>query len=318
MSIIELLKIEFMKVKRSMILPLLLIPPILVVISGVSSISMYMTPEYTDAWSAMFIQSALLFGYYLLPFSMVIVCVMISNRETKNNGILKMLALPISKGKLALAKFFVLLSFLMIELLIFFSSFIIAGIIATKIMNVAENIPVFYLLTWTLKLFATMIPAIACMWAITVLFEKPLLSMGLNLLLIIPGVLIANTPLWLVYPYCYSGYVVSDALHTVTTTGTGSTISLFPFIPCAVIISALAPFITLLISLFTEEITGGLQTGLIVLNVISILSGFVLSVSLVKNPKRRDVFSIVALCVSAFFGFLMFGILAFGLIATFM
>lgn len=69
MSIIELLKIEFMKVKRSMILPLLLIPPILVVISGVSSISMYMTPEYTDAWSAMFIQSALLFGYYLLPFS---------------------------------------------------------------------------------------------------------------------------------------------------------------------------------------------------------------------------------------------------------
>ena len=52
---------------------------------------------------------------------------------------------------------------------------------------------------------------------------------------------------------------------------------------------------------------------MIVLNVISILSGFVLSVSLVKNPKRRDVFSIVALCVSAFFGFLMFGILAFWL-----
>ena len=61
MSIIELLKIEFMKVKRSMILPLLLIPPILVVISGVSSISMYMTPEYTDAWSAMFITFWILF-----------------------------------------------------------------------------------------------------------------------------------------------------------------------------------------------------------------------------------------------------------------
>ena len=39
MSIIELIKIEFMKVKRSMILPLLLIPPILVVVSGVSSIT---------------------------------------------------------------------------------------------------------------------------------------------------------------------------------------------------------------------------------------------------------------------------------------
>jgi hypothetical protein len=199
-----------------------------------------MTPEYTNAWSAMFIQSALLFGYYLLPFSMVVVCVMIANRETKNNGILKMLALPISKGKLALTKFFVLLSFLAIQLLIFSLSFVIAGIIATKIMNVTESIPVLYLLTWTLKLFTTMIPAISCMWAITILFEKPMLSMGLNLLLIIPGVLVANTPLWIVYPYCYSGYVVSDALHTVTTTGTGSTISLFPFIPCAVIISVFA------------------------------------------------------------------------------
>ena len=237
MSIIELLKIEFMKVKRSMILPLLLIPPILVVVSGVFSISMYMTPEYTNAWSAMFIQSALLFGYYLLPFSMVI---MISNRETKNNGILKMLALPISKGKLAITKFFVLLIFLAIQLLIFFISFVIAGIIATKIMNVTESIPVLYLLTWTLKLFTTMIPAISCMWAITILFEKPLLSMGLNLLLIIPGVLVANTPLWIVYPYCYSGYVVSNALHTVTATDTGSTLSLFPFIPCAVIISVFA------------------------------------------------------------------------------
>ena len=235
MSIIELLKIEFMKVKRSMILPLLLIPPILVVVSGVFSISMYMTPEYTNAWSAMFIQSALLFGYYLLPF-----CVMISNRETKNNGILKMLALPISKGKFALTKFFVLLSFLAIQLLIFSLSFVIAGFIATKIMNVTESIPVLYLLTWTLKLFTTMIPAISCMWAITILFEKPMLSMGLNLLLIIPGVLVANTPLWIVYPYCYSGYVVSNALHTVTATDTGSTLSLFPFIPCAVIISVFA------------------------------------------------------------------------------
>lgn len=97
MSILELTKIEFKKVKRSKIFPLLFIPPMLVVISGVYSLSMYMTPEYTNAWKAMFIQSALLFGYYLLPFTMVVVCVMISNREIQNIGILKMLALPIEK-----------------------------------------------------------------------------------------------------------------------------------------------------------------------------------------------------------------------------
>ena len=84
------------------------------------------------------------------------------------------------------------------------------------------------------------------------------------------------------------------------------------------LVISLLPFITLLVSLFTEEITDGPQTGLIVLNIISILSGFGLSISLVKNPKRRDVFSIVALCICTFFGLLMLGILTFGLIATFM
>lgn len=84
------------------------------------------------------------------------------------------------------------------------------------------------------------------------------------------------------------------------------------------LVISLLPFITLLVSLFTEEITDGLQTGLIVLNIISILSGFGLSISLVKKPKRRDVFSIVALCICTFFGLLMLGILTFGLIATFM
>ena len=62
----------------------------------------------------------------------------------------------------------------------------------------------------------TMLPCIAAMWAITVLFEKPLLSVGLNLLLVIPGILVANTPLWIVYPYCYSGYLVSCSLHDFT------------------------------------------------------------------------------------------------------
>ena len=55
MSFLELLKIEFMKVKRSKIVPLIFIAPLLVVASGVASLSRYFTPEYTNAWPAMFI-----------------------------------------------------------------------------------------------------------------------------------------------------------------------------------------------------------------------------------------------------------------------
>lgn len=96
-----------------------------------------------------------------------------------------------------------------------------------------------YLLKWCVGLFLTMLPGVALMWAITVLFDKPLLSVGLNLFLVIPGVLAANTPLWIVYPYCYSGYLVSCSLHDFTAAGVSTGFELFPFLPCAILIFAL-------------------------------------------------------------------------------
>ena len=128
MSFLDLLKIEFMKVKRSKIVPLIFIAPLLVVVSGVANLSNYFTPEYTNAWPAMFIQSALVYAYYLLPFSMIVVCVMIAGRETGNNGILKMLALPVSRCALSIAKFCVLTFYLFMEMVVFLVVFVIAGL----------------------------------------------------------------------------------------------------------------------------------------------------------------------------------------------
>ena len=96
-----------------------------------------------------------------------------------------------------------------------------------------------------------MLPCIATMWAITVLFEKPLLSVGLNLLLVIPGVLVANTPLWIVYPYCYSGYLVSCSLHDFTAEASDAAFSMFPFLPCAIIVFGL--FLALAVTRFGKK-----------------------------------------------------------------
>ena len=96
-----------------------------------------------------------------------------------------------------------------------------------------------------------MLPCIAAMWAITVLFEKPLLSVGLNLLLVIPGVLVANTPLWIVYPYCYSGYLVSCSLHDFTAETSDAAFSMFPFLPCAIVVFGL--FFALAVTQFGKK-----------------------------------------------------------------
>ena len=223
MNFLDLIKIEFMKVRRSKIIPLIFIAPLLVVISGVASLSNYFTPEYTNAWPAMFIQSALVYAYYLLPFSMIVVCVMIAGRETGNNGILKMLALPVSRYTLSIAKFCVLTFYLFMEMVVFLVVFVIAGAVATQTMGITE----------------------------TLLFEKPLLSVGLNLLFVIPGVLVANTPLWIVYPYCYSGYLVSCSLHDFTAETSDAAFSMFPFLPCAIVVFGL--FFALAVTQFGKK-----------------------------------------------------------------
>jgi hypothetical protein len=244
MSFIDMVKIEFKKVKRSFILPLIFIPPLLVVISGVSNLSMYFTPEYKGAWAAMFVQSGLLFGYYLLPFSMVVTCVMISGRETKNNGILKMLALPISRKKMAVAKWVVLLIFIVLEITIFFISFVVAGWVATKTKGISETLPVLYVLKWSIYLFLSSITAASLMWMITVFFEKPIITIGLNMLLVIPAVFVASTPAWVAYPYCYSGRLVTSELHRVSMGVDKMPFDLFPLIPCAIAILILSIFIS--------------------------------------------------------------------------
>lgn len=239
MTLGKLFRIELIKGKRSKIVPLIFIAPLLVVVSGVASLSRYFTPEYTNAWPAMFIQSALVYAYYLLPFSMIVVCTMIAGREAGNNGILKMLALPVSRRLLSMAKFLVLIFYLFLEMAVFFAVFAAAGAIATRTMSVTETMPVLYLMKWCAGLFGTMLPCAGTMWAVTVLFEKPVLSVGLNLFLVIPGILIANTPLWIVYPYCYSGYLVSCSLHAFTAESATGNFPTLPFLTAALPILAL-------------------------------------------------------------------------------
>ena len=185
----ELLKIELMKYRRSKIIPLIFIAPILVVSSGIANLSAYFTPEYTNAWPTMFIQSALLYAYYLLPFSMIVVCVMIASQETNHNGLLKMMSLPVSRQALSLAKFCILIFYLFMEIFVFLAVFVIAGYIAVSTFDITEALPISYLLKWCVGLFLTMLPSLAVMWMLTVLFEKTLFSVGLNLLLVIPGLL---------------------------------------------------------------------------------------------------------------------------------
>lgn len=230
------LKLEFIKIKQSKIISLIFIAPLLVIISGIMNLSSYFTPEYSNAWEAMFIQSALVYAYYLLPLSLIVICVLLFGIETKAKGISKMLVLPVPRWMLSMAKLCVLIFYLFLEMLFFLFVFVLAGWIMMQGSQIQETLPIFYLLKWCFYLFVSRLPSLACIYFITLFFEKPALSIGLNFLCVIPSVLIANTKFWIFYPYCYSGYLVSRLLHEFNQSTTDAPFSYSAFLVYALLI----------------------------------------------------------------------------------
>ena len=239
MSFLDLLKIEFMKVKRSKIVPLIFIAPLLVVVSGVASLSNYFTPEYTNAWPAMFIQSALVYAYYLLPFSMIVVCVMIAGRETGNNGILKMLALPLDPGRLCLAKFVVLLSFGVIQLLMTAAAYYISAAAATHLLNYPFILPLSYVLPITGEIYLASLPMAAVFWMLATLIRTPVFSIGIGLAAIVPSVLMINTKIWFAYPMCYPFYTLMTEYGRLSPGIFSACLRPLPLIPAAAAVTVL-------------------------------------------------------------------------------
>ena len=252
MNFYQTIQLEFFKTKRSKAILVLFIAPILLVYSGVSSLSRFFTPEYPYPWHAMFIQSALLYAYYLLPFSMIVIATMLSARELQHGGQIKMLALPISPAKVSLAKFCVLVFYLFLEIAVFFLAFVITGVLTLQSSGLDEAVPVAFLLKWSSLLFFSMLPALAGIWLVTLRFEKPLLSVGINFLLTFPALLVGATPLWYFYPFSYSGHLVTSALHQFSNETSTVEFSWILFSLCAVTIFAI--LITLSAKVFARKI----------------------------------------------------------------
>ena len=247
MKFLQLLSIELLKTKRPKIFPILLIMPLLGIATSIATVTQRITPGDSNVWQTMFSHCALGFGLYLLPFCMITVCAMLSGRETKDNGMLKMLALPVSRSKLALAKFIVLLRYLAMELVVFIIIFVIAGLVSTAQMtNMLYSIPIVYILKWSACLFVLSLPSLTLMWMITIVFEKPVLSIGLNILLIIPSVVIVTTQYWALYPHSYSAYIVACELRRLYEGATSIVLDISIFLPCSILVFIIALVVSII------------------------------------------------------------------------
>lgn len=134
MSFLSLVKVELQKIRRSKIFLILLIPVIMMWIPSALNADMNfdlrgipITPEKN-----FFIQGFMGMVWFMIPASLVICTVLLTQTERTNRGMLKMLSLPVSTARWCLAKFTVLLMLTAVQMLMAIGAYYICAAIVTN------------------------------------------------------------------------------------------------------------------------------------------------------------------------------------------
>ena len=198
MSFFSFVGVELKKLRRSKILLILLTPVVIMWIPSIVNSGMIfdtrgiaITPE-----NNFFIQGFMGMVWFMIPASLVICTVLLTQTERSNKGILKMLSLPVNTAKLCLAKFTVLVLLAFVQMLMTIGAYYISAAIASQIQAYNFILEPLYVCRSALSIYAGAIPMAAVFWMISTLIQSPIFSVGIGLASIVPSVLIINTKIW--------------------------------------------------------------------------------------------------------------------------
>ena len=242
MNLISLIGVELKKIRRSKILLILLIPVVIMWIPGILNADISfdtrgipITPE-----NNFFIQGFMGMVWFMIPASLVVTTVLLTQTERSHNGMLKMLALPVNTAKLCLAKFAVILLLTFIQMVMTILAYYISGAIASRMLDYDFLLDPSYVCRFALCLYAGSIPMAAVFWMIANLITAPVFSVGIGLASIVPSVLMINTRVWFAYPMSYPFYLLMVEYGRCAQGVYETRIAWIPWLPTAVFITVAA------------------------------------------------------------------------------
>lgn len=241
MSFISILSTEFKKIRRSKMLLILIASALILWLPSIlnadinfkSQAEFGITPE-----NNFLIQGFMAFAWFIFPASMVVSTVLLSQTERSNNGILKMLALPINPAVLSMAKFVVMLVLSAVHILINVCVYYISALITSATQDYSFTVPLATVAELSGLVFLSSVPMIAFFWMISVCVKTPIFSIGIGLASIVPSVLMINTKVWYLYPIDYPYYIIVSKYGEMAENIGSQSMDLLPWIPIAVIFFA--------------------------------------------------------------------------------
>lgn len=248
MNFLSLVGVEFKKIRRSKILIILFVSTVILWLPSIFNAQMNfdMQAEGISPENNFLIQGFMAMSWFMFPASMVVSTVLINQTERSNKGILKMLSLPVSGVKLCLAKFVVLLSLSVSQLLMTVGAYFVSAAIASYSQNYNFILSPLFVFKEAGLIFVSAIPMLAFFWLLSVCIQTPIFSVGIGLASIVPSVLIINTKLWFAYPMSYPFFVITAEYGKLATNISSSQVELIPWLPVAFIITGICLLISCL------------------------------------------------------------------------
>ena len=246
MSFLSLVGVEFSKIRRSKIMVILVLAVVILWLPSIENAHLNFTMETIgiSPENNFFIQGFMAMAWFIFPASMVVVTVLQAQTERSNNGILKMLALPVSTAKLCLAKFVVLVSFSAIQFLLSVGMYYISIVIASHAQDYDFFLNPLFVLKEVGMMWAASIPMLAFFWLLSVCVQTTIFSIGIGFASIVPSVLMINTKIWFAYPMSYSFFVIVSEYGKLAANLSTAEVEYIPWIPTAVLMTVICLIIS--------------------------------------------------------------------------
>lgn len=246
MSFLSLIGVEFKKIKRSKIILILFAAAVILWLPSIfnASLNFKMQAIGIKPENNLFIQGFMGMSWFLYPASMIVSTVMINQTERANQGILKMLSLPISTVKLCLAKFVILLSLAALQILMMVGMYYVSAIIITQTQGYNFILSPIFVFKEAGMVFLSSIPMLTVFWILSVCIQTPIFSMGIGLASIVPSVLMINTKAWFVYPMSYPFFIITSEYGKLAANFDGIQVELIPWLPVAIGIASFCMLIS--------------------------------------------------------------------------
>ncbi|TLS37100.1 ABC transporter permease [Pseudalkalibacillus caeni] len=198
----QLLKSEWQKLKRSRIIYLATVLPLLAVIQGAifAGNSKIVEEEGGNVWNVLTLGGMSVHSSLILPLTITVIMAMVARIEHNQNCWKLLLSLPVKRSSVYFSKFVVGLGLILYSTAVLSAGFLVSGLIV----GADSSVPFGLILGKPLLAVAVSLPIIALLFYLSIRFSHVGIPLAVGAGLALPAMLIANSAkYWIVYPWTY-------------------------------------------------------------------------------------------------------------------